>query len=189
MNTTEHIVEQYYRLKGYFTNVDIKVIGGNNRQFDILAFHPSQKENKILHIEISIAHGENWPQTLDSLKKQVGKKFFGIPSPSDKKTSDFQKGKNYYDQIKKTYEKYGLDTSEIIRVWCTWFMNDLTIESKKQWQEELAEEFKLKSNNFEILLFRDEVIPYMMENVGKSNYEDEVLRIFSLLKEYQAQRK
>jgi hypothetical protein len=189
MNTTEHIVEQYYRLQGYFTNVDIKVIDGNNRQFDILAFHPSKRKNKILHIEISIAHGENWSQTLEPLKNEVRKKFFGNPRPSDKKTSDFQKGKNYYNQIKKTYEHYGLDSNKVVRVWCTWFMKDLTAKSKKQWQNELAIEFKLKPNNFDILLFRDEVIPYMINYVGTSNYEDEVLRMFSLLKEFESQRK
>jgi hypothetical protein len=58
-----------------------------------------------------------------------------------------------------------------------------------QWQEQLAIKYDLKPENFQILLFRDEVLPFMLEIIGTSNYDDEILRIFSLLKQYEKQKK
>jgi len=77
MNTTEHLVEIYYRQKGHFTVTDIKVDKGNNRQFDLLTFDSISKE--FCHVEISVTHTLNWIRPLDSISEEVRFKFFGKP--------------------------------------------------------------------------------------------------------------
>lgn len=55
MNTTEKIVESYFRLcHGYFTIADTKVINGNNRQIDLLAVN--LKTNEQYQVEVSVTH-------------------------------------------------------------------------------------------------------------------------------------
>lgn len=57
MNAAEQIVEVYYQqLKHSFTARDIKVIGGNNRQLDLLAYHPQDRECHHVETSISITH-------------------------------------------------------------------------------------------------------------------------------------
>jgi len=187
MNTTEHLVEVYYRQIGCFTVTDIKVIKGNNRQFDLLAFN--YKTKKFYHVEVSVAHGLQWTDSLNDIKKKIDYKFFGNPKdlrPENSKT-DFTKEKKYLEQIKATYSKFGIDYNEVIRVWCTWFIqeNDITVNN---WKNELASEYNLKPENFEILLFRDTLLPTLLENIGTAYYDDELLRTLSLLKEYTRQK-
>ena len=54
MNATEHLVELYYRQRNNLTFTDFKVEGGNNRQFDVLAYH--KPTDKLRHIEVSVTH-------------------------------------------------------------------------------------------------------------------------------------
>lgn len=66
MNTTEKIVEAYFRLcKNCFTYPDMKVINGNNRQLDLLAYN--LMDNSQYHIEVSVTHQENWCPTPEQL--------------------------------------------------------------------------------------------------------------------------
>jgi hypothetical protein len=55
MNTTEKIVESYFRLwQGYSTIADTKVINGNNSQIDLLAVN--LKTNEQYQVEVSVTH-------------------------------------------------------------------------------------------------------------------------------------
>lgn len=81
MNPTEHLVELYYRnCRNSFTYTDFKVQGGNNRQFDLLAFN--KVTNTLRHVEISVTHSTGWTSNLESLKNEIRFKFFGIPKTS-----------------------------------------------------------------------------------------------------------
>ncbi|GAB3995129.1 hypothetical protein GCM10028807_34460 [Spirosoma daeguense] len=118
----------------------------------------------------------------------MGYKFFGVvrnSRPNNPKT-DFMKGKSYLNSIKATYKNLGLEYDEVIRVWCTWCLSDKssTIEA---WKNEIAEEYNLKPDNFEILLFRDTVLPSVINSIGTSNYDDILLRTISLISEYNRQ--
>jgi len=187
MNTTEHLVELYYRhCKDNFTYTDFKVHNGNNRQFDVLAYN--KKKNQLRHIEVSVTHSTGWTANLETVKNEIRFKFFGIPKnkrPNNPNT-DFNKGKTYKSQIEKSYEHFGFKWNEIIRVWCLWF-HDSDSQKIDVWKEELATEFSLRKNNFEILSLRDEVIPSLMEKIGTSNYDDDILRTISLITQQRKQ--
>ena len=188
MNAQSKIVENYYRMvKKCFTITDIKVSGGNNRQFDILAYRPEGK--KYYHIEVGVTHRQNWCPNLNELKEKFRKKFFGKPQnkrPDNNKT-DFAKGKNYLNQIKEAYSRYGIDYDRVIRIWCFWTYKGDDKEIIKL-KNELAKEFELDSKNIETLSFRDDVLPALQKEIGTSNYDDETIRTLSLLKEYNKQR-
>ena len=53
----------------------------------------------------------------------------------------------------------------------------------------MASEFNLQPDNFEILLFRDEVLTNLLNKIGTSHYDDELLRTLSLISEYRRQTK
>lgn len=188
MNTTEHLVEVYYRQQGCFTATDIKVERGNNRQLDLLAFNYMTKI--FYHIEVSVAHGEHWAASLNDIREKIRFKYFGEPynKRPDNPNTDFAKGKKYLEPIKETYTKFGIDYNLIKRVWCVWCLNDTTDQDIENWKQSLASEFGLRASNFEILSFRDEVLPRLLENIGTAYYDDELLRTLSLIKEYNKQK-
>ena len=189
MNTTEHIVELYYRIcHKNFTYTDFKVKGGNNRQFDVLAYN--KKKNKLRHIEVGVTHSTCWTSELEKVKEEIGYKFFGKPKnkrPNNPKT-DFNRGKTYRHQIENAYKEFGFTWEQVIRVWCLWFHTKDKKEISK-WKKDLALEYELKPKNFEILSFRDVVFPYLTEFVGTSNYDDEILRTISLIDQRRKQIK
>ncbi len=186
MNTTEHLVEVYYRQLGCFTATDVKIVKGNNRQFDILAFNMLTKE--YFHIEVSVAHGQHWQPSLEKLTSRINYKFFGTTRNSrpGNPNTDHAKGKSYLTPIIDTYKKFGIDYTKIIRVWCTWALPDCE-ESIKLWKEKMAADHVLNPSNFQVLNFRDEVMQSLMKNIGTAFYDDELLRTMSLLKEFQKQ--
>ena len=76
MNTTEKIVEAYYRLcKKCFTYPDVKVIGGNNRQLDLLAYN--LREGSQYHVETSVTHELSGRATWTNLESKFNGTFFG----------------------------------------------------------------------------------------------------------------
>jgi len=189
MTTTEHIVETYYRvIKNCFTYSDLKVVGGNNRQFDVLAYDP--KNEVLRHVEVSVTHNEHWTANLERIKQEIGFKFFGLPKNRrpDNPNTDFNKGKTYEEQIKNAYDSFGIEWNKVIRVWCLWRYNESEDEISN-WKENLEKEYGVKANMFEILSFRDTVIPSLYNKIGTSNYSDEIMRTFSLIKEYNKQTK
>ena len=185
MNTTEKIVESYFRLcKGCFTMADVKVIKGNNRQIDLLALN--NKTGDQYHIEVSVTHRENWCPTSEELIPDFEKKYFGTPAKREGKNTDYALGKNYKDQIYQTYKSVGLNPSSIKRVWVCWtVIDDEDLDSQIA---QYCKKRKLKKNAIEIISFRDEVILTLMEKVATANYEDDVLRTLSLLQQFEKQQ-
>jgi len=188
MNTTEHIVEIYYRIcKKCLTYTDFKVKKGNNRQFDVLAYN--KKNNEFRHIEVSVTHSERWTANLDVIEKEIKYKFFGMPKNKrpDNPNTDFNKGKNYRDQIEKAYNEFGFKWDDVIRVWCSWFTKEDDNKLNK-WKHKLSEEFELPKEKFEIISMRDLIIPNIMDEIKTSNYNDDIMRTISLIEQYRKQK-
>ena len=187
MTPTEHIVDVFFNeIKNCFTISDVKVEKGNNRQFDLLAYEIKSKTQ--YHIEISVTHNQHWTANLTNLNSEIEAKFFGNPKnnrPGNQNT-DFAKGKSYLDSIKNTYEKYGFDYEKVIRVWVLWYFKD-TPEEIEKWKSNLASRFQLEKENFELYSFRDQILKSLFEEIGTSNYSDDVMRTLSLMKEYKRQ--
>lgn len=185
MNTTESIVESYFRLvRGCFTQPDVKVIKGNNRQIDLLAYDINT--SKSYHVEVSVTHCQQWCPTPKELKENFDKKFFGVPSKREGANTDYSKGKTYIENIKLTYDSLGLNYSTINRVWVCWTVKDA--EGLDCELETYCKERSISRGSLEIVSFRDEVIPTLMEKVSTSNYEDDALRTLSLLRQYEIQK-
>jgi hypothetical protein len=184
MNTTERIVESYFRLcRGCFTYPDLKVSGGNNRQLDLLAFN--LRRNEQYHVETSVTHELSWRATWDGLEKKFEGKYFGAPQQRDGANTDFARGKSYLAEIQRAYKSVGFTPGRVQRVWVTWVVPQ---------DEEFADLLKryCKSKRIgrcpiQVISFRDEVLPSLLSAVGKSNYNDDVLRTLSLLRQYERQ--
>ncbi len=184
MNTTEKIVESYFRLcKKCFTIPDVKVIEGNNRQIDLLAFNVATSEQ--YHIEISVTHCQNWCPTREQLINSFEKKYFGVPPKKDGKNTDYKKGKSYEKNIYNTYNVYGLDEKSIKRIWVCWTIIDK--ENIKKEIKRYCEQKGIINNPIKIVEFRDEIIFKLLKEVSTTNYEDDSLRTLSLLKQYEKQ--
>ena len=185
MNTNEKIVESYFRLcLGCFTMADIKVINGNNRQIDLLAINLNTSEQ--YHVEVSVTHQENWCPTPESLFAEFERKYFGVPTKREGENTDYALGKTYEKQIYKTYETVGLNPSSIKRVWVCWTVKDAgNIDHQL---EHYCKKRGLERGAIEILSFRDAIIPSLIKKVATSNYEDDVLRTFSLLQQFNKQQ-
>lgn len=183
MNATEKIVEAYFRLcRNCFTISDVKVIKGNNRQIDLLAY--SLKDKKQYHVEASVTHCQNWYPTKESLLKAFDNKFFGIPAPKEGKNTDSAKGKEYKKSIDMTYEQYGMNSNDIKRVWVCWTLP----EDERKYVNEYCQSKRIESNPIEILEFRNDILPQLLDKISTSNYEDEILRTLSLLEQYRKQQ-
>jgi hypothetical protein len=190
MNSTEHIVDAYFRLvRCCFTSPDIKIDKGNNCQFDLLAKNLVSGEN--YHIEVGVTHIEKWCPTVRSLEDQFKQKFFGYPQTRSGPNTDSSKGKKYTEAIRETYKTYGLDFNDITRVWCCWSVKDSKspdIELANLFEEITSKEKLKKFKPLQYLSFRDEVLPKLIERVKTSNYDDEILRTFSLLNAFDMQK-
>lgn len=185
MNTTEKIVESYFRLcRDCFTMADLKVIHGNNRQIDLLAVN--LKTGQQYHVEVSVTHQENWCPTPADLFSEFEKKYFGAPTKREGKNTDYALGKTYEKKIYKTYEAVGLNSRSIKRVWVCWTVIDA--DNIGHQLEQYCKKRGLKKGAIEILSFRDVIIPSLMEKVATSNYEDDVLRTLSLLQQFERQQ-
>lgn len=181
MNAVEHIVESYFRLcRDCFTYADVKVLAGNNRQMDILAV--SLKPEAYFHIECNVTHGKRFCPTAEALVERFGKKFSGIPPVRHGANTDSNRGKKYGKVIEATYQRLGLDESKVQRVWICWMVKDP--ENLPAMQERHK---KKTGYGIEVISFRDKILPELMEKVSTANYDDEILRTFSLIKQYKRQ--
>lgn len=177
MNAVEHIVECYFRYcKGCLTITDLKIKSGNNRQADLLAYNLKTKDQ--YHVESSVTHCKNWWQSVEDLREVFDKKFRGIPTTREGKKTDYTKGKEYFDTILETYRSMGLIPSQINRIFVTWAVKDETILKKF-----LSDYKKQHGFRVDILSFRDQILPELRKAISTSNYDDEVLRTFSLLQQ------
>lgn len=187
MNAAEHIVDAYFRLcRGCFTLTDKKVTKGNNRQFDILAYHLVQKTQ--FHIEVGVTHQENWCPTLESLSKGFEKKFFGS-SPERKGkadgTTDFEKGKSYFPQIQDTYKEVGFYPESVKRIWVCWIVKDQ--DNTKPILINFHSRYQNSEFPIEVFSLRDFVLPELENTIGTANYDDEVLRTLGFMKQRELQ--
>ena len=184
MNTTEKIVESYFRLcRGCFTMADLKVIRGNNRQIDLLAVN--QQTGNQYHVEVSVTHRQNWCPTPEDLVADFEKKYFGVPEKREGKNTDYAIGKTYEKQINETYKSVGLDPTKIRRVWVCWTV--LEADELAETLSKYCAKRSLPEGSIEVLSFRDTIIPTLMKQVSTSNYEDDTLRTLSLLQQYEQQ--
>ena len=184
VNTTERIVESYFRLcKGCFTYPDLKVSGGNNRQLDLLAYNLLTDAQ--YHIETSVTHELSWRATWEKLVIAFEGKYFGAPKEREGRNTDFAKGKSYLSQILQTYKSIGFTPRRVQRIWVTWI--------KPQEPDfdacllRYCKEKRLGRCPIQIVSFRDDVLPSLLNAVGRSNYDDDVLRTLSLLRQFERQ--
>jgi len=186
MNTTERIVESYFRLcRGCFTMSDVKVLHGNNRQIDLLAYNLVSGEQ--FHVEVSVAHPEAWWPTPDELIAGFEKKCFGVPEKREGPRTDHSKGRMYELEINQTYRSVGLDPDKIRRVWVCW-----AVKRHEELEEKLAaycSQRALTPASLEILSFRDRVIADLLTKVSTANYDDDALRTLSLLQQFNLHKK
>ena len=187
MNTAEHIVESYFRLcRGCFTFTDRKVINGNNRQLDILAYNV--KEKLQFHIEVGVTHRLTWCPTREKLGQYFEKKFFGAPQKRENSVdgkTDYEKGKNYFPQIKETYVAAGFFPDDVKRVWVGWVVKGE--EDKKQFVWTFPSEKLNRTFEIEVLSLRDLILPALEDAIKTANYDDEILRVLGFIKEREEQ--
>jgi hypothetical protein len=120
---------------------------------------------------------------MSQLKEIFDKKFKGVPSKREGDNTDYSKGKTYFSHIVKAYERAGLSPSTIKRVFVTW-----RIESVNDLRRFLVLYRKESELKIEVLSFRDEILPELMTSISTSNYDDEVLRTISLIRQRERQR-
>jgi hypothetical protein len=182
MNTAEHVVECYFRLvRKCFTAHDVKVKDGNGRQFDLLAI--SLQPRSYFHVESSVTHGERWNPTPEKLVAIFERKFFGEPPVRDGKNTDHARGKRYWDNILETYRSFGVNPERLQRVFCCW--TPPAPSEVATLLRDIAERRSIRP--IKLLSFRDVVIPELEKAVSTSNYEDEPLRMLSLLQQRRSQ--
>lgn len=176
MNAVEHIVECYFRYcKGCLTIPDLKIKSGNNRQADLLAYNLLTKEQ--YHVESSVTHCKNWTHSIEDLREVFDKKFRGVPASREGKKTDYTKGKNYFKSIVQTYRHIGFSPSRIQRIFVTWAVTDPGL---KEFLSDYKKEYGFRVN---VLSFRDQILPELRDAITTSNYDDEILRTFSLLQQ------
>jgi len=187
MNTAEHIVESYFRLcRGCFTFPDRKVVRGNNRQLDILAYDVKRKLQ--FHIEVGVTHRLTWCSTRDELGAEFQRKFFGIPPErvsSGGAATDFERGKSYFSQIEQTYIEAGFSPSDVRRVWVCWIVRG--DENNKPFIVPFHSEHLNRTFEIEVLSLRDVILPQLENAIETANYDDEILRTLSFMKQRETQ--
>jgi len=186
VNTTERIVESYFRLcRGCLTYTDVKVHGGNNRQMDLLSYNLRTGDQ--YHVETSVTHELSWRATWPKLEAKFDGKYFGVPKKKEGPNTDWTKGKNYFPEIKKAYQSLGFSIQKVQRIWVTWIRPDDEDFAKNL--STYCRSKRIGKNPIRVMSFRDELLPDLLKAVGKSNYDDDVLRTLSLLRQFEHQSK
>jgi hypothetical protein len=183
MNAVEHIVECYFRhCRDCFTISDLKVQGGNNRQLDLLAY--SLKTQEQYHVESSVTHSKSWIPSLERLREIFDGKFRGVPPKREGEKTDHTKGKTYLEYIIRAYRNVGFEPAKVRRIFVTWVVPD--VDALNIFLDEYQHEHGVR---IEVISLRDQILPELLKKVSTSNYEDELLRTFSLLQERERQTK
>ncbi len=179
MNAVEHVVEAYFRTcRRCFVMPDVKVESGNGRQCDLLAVN--LKTGDQYHVESSVTHGENWCPDTNKLRMKFDMKFRGIPKPKEGKNTDFAKGKTYQARIVETYRSVGFDPDKVQRLWCCWDVAD------REKLPAFLEAYRAETGvAVEMLWFPEDVLEGLLRGISTANYDDEVLRLMSLIRENQ----
>ena len=80
------------------------------------------------------------------------------------------------------HDRLGLDKTKIQWVWVCWAVQD------PENLEVAVRDYHLRVGYLvKVLSFRDTILPELMVAVSTANYDDEVLRTFSLIKEWRRQ--
>jgi len=153
MEVEEHIVEEYFRRKGYLTNSNIRLEG--NREIDILAMDHLKKD--YLHIEVSVRIGYDF-QLEDKTH------MFDIINYPKKK---------FDDQIIQDYVTKQFGTKDYKKIVVIW-------DKPKKYWEEIKTEAKKKS--ITILLLKD-ILKELLEDLKQDtkNQRDSVIRTIQLI--------
>jgi len=164
MNATEQLVELYYRFhKRCFTVTDVKVPNGNNRQLDLLAYCLNPK--RAYHVEVSVTIIPRYQPNPISITAKLRRKFLTNPQA----------------RMNDAYASFNLELNSVERVFCCWEnLNPATNEALQAFNQNAG--FQVT-----ILSFRDEVLPALTRFVGTANYEDDLLRTLSLIKQWHLQ--
>jgi hypothetical protein len=158
MEVEEHIVEEYFRRKGYLTNSNIRLEG--NREIDIIEIDIialNREEKRYLHIEVSVRLGYSF-QLVDNAHK------FDIFNYPKKKFED-SRVKEYIRGIFGTY-----DYEKVIVIWS---------KPKRDWGE-----IKEAANKQKItVLFLEDILKELLRDLkhDKKNQRDEIIRTFQLV--------
>jgi hypothetical protein len=173
MNAAEHIVACYLQnFWNCFVMTDVKVLKGNNRQCDILACQLA-KPKRQYHVEVSVTHHKHWNPNEFDVHGIIDAKFLGIGKGS----------KSYKTAIEDTYRSVGLDLEKVIRVFVSWILPEKDIADR------ISREYKMSHGiNVELWSLRDELLPEIIKDISTSNFDDEILRTLSLVKQLQRQR-
>jgi hypothetical protein len=158
------------------------VINGVNRQLDLLAINLTTGDQ--YHIETSVTHRTAWAPDEQKLESIFAHKFLGHPKEREGKKSDFVRGVNYQAQIEATYKSVGLDPTKIQRVFVCWIL-----KHEAAGKNALAAFRQKHGFGMSIVSFRDTILPALRDAVGTTNYDDEVLRTLSFIKEQDSQTK
>ena len=166
MNAVEHIVDAYFRVcLNCFTMGDVKIPGGNSRQFDILAVNLTDRTQ--YHIESSVAHVPRWCPHAAELERGFDRKFLGAPAMRDGPNGDRARGKTYKASIWAAYRSVGFDPDKVRRIWVTWMVKD-----PENLPAFLASYKSSKELDISVLSLRDEIIPKLQGAIATANYDD-----------------
>lgn len=181
MNAVEHIVECYFRqCRDCFTITDVKIQAGNNRQCDLLAYNLKTQDQ--YHVESSVTHDLRWAPLGERWREIFDGKFRGVPPKREGAKTDYRKGKSYLECIIQAYRNVGFEPANVRRVFVTWAVLDIDFLNC------LLDEYLVEHGiKIEVMSLRDEILPELLEKVSTSNYEDEILRTFSLLRQRELQ--
>ena len=72
-------------------------------------------------------------------------------------------------------------------MWCCWSVRDGAPAEVADRLCLVAREYDVTNPTCEVLSLRDDVIPALISKVGTSNYDDDVLRMLSLLEQQRIQ--
>jgi len=153
MEVEEHIVEEYFRRKGYFTRSNIRLEG--NREIDILALN--REEERYLHIEVSVRLGYSFQLADDAHK-------FDIYNYPKRKFED-KRVRRYIQNV------FGTDDYEkVIVIWS---------KPKRDWDE--IKEAANKQNI--TVLFLEDMLKELLTDLrrDKKNQRDEIIRTLQLV--------
>jgi hypothetical protein len=189
MNTAERIVESYFRYcRSCLTIPDVKIAGGNNRQIDLLAWHP--KTETAYHVESTVVPSGRYFNKSGSWRPVTEifqNKFFAQPKVRQTPTFIPAKDDVEYLKLQRTYALYNFAPERLKRVWVCWHLDDYSVTVP-----DIVSYFAdrdVPQHLVEVISFRDEVVPALERQIGSSNYEDDVLRTFSFFSERDEQLK
>ena len=178
MNTSEQIVEAYFRIcRDCLTVPDVKVPGGHGRQLDLLAY--CLRENRQYHIEVHVSHAREFAMSLNKLFTTLSSKFLGTPTKKELKSR--RQKSSYIRNINDAYRVFGFDPIRVERIWVCWELPTVKGFAEQLANYNLGEE--LNDNPISILSFREEIIPSLKKRVKTAHYDDVSLRTISLFKQ------